>query len=101
MLGVALAPLNDEIRERLKIPASVRSGVVVARVQSGGVAERAGIAVGDVIQRVGQTVVNSPADVNRAKDALLKGQTGETKSIAVYVVKRSGEGGFVVLQIGE
>lgn len=100
-LGVALAPLNEEMRDRYKIPATVRNGVVVARVQSGGVAERAGITVGDVIQRVGQTPVNAPADVDRAKDALLKGQTGETKSVALYVVKRGGEGGFIVLQIGD
>ncbi|MBC7805722.1 MAG: trypsin-like peptidase domain-containing protein [Akkermansiaceae bacterium] len=105
MLGVALAPLDDKTRATFNIPATVRSGVVVARVQSGGVAERAGIAVGDVIQRVGQTVVNVPADVDRAKDAILKGQTADAKSVAMYVVKRNGEGGveggFIVLQIGE
>ena len=75
--------------------------MVVGRVVSGSPAERAGIEVGDVIQRVGQTPVNAPADVDRAKDALLKGQTGESKSVALYVVKRSGEGGFIVLQISE
>ncbi len=100
-LGVSLAPLSTATRERYELPATIRSGVVVTRVQAGGVAARAGITAGDVVQRVGQTVVSTPADVERAKDALLKSQTGETKSVALYVVKRNGEGGFVVLQIGE
>ncbi|MBC8138501.1 MAG: trypsin-like peptidase domain-containing protein [Fibrella sp.] len=100
-LGLALESLTDDARGRFKIPATVRGGVVVTRVQDGGVAARAGIAVGDVIQRVGQTVTNTPAEVDRAKDALLKEQTGDTKSVALYIVRRNGEGGFVVLQIGE
>ncbi|MBC8142203.1 MAG: trypsin-like peptidase domain-containing protein [Armatimonadetes bacterium] len=100
-LGVSLTPLSEQSRRALRIPETVRAGVVVARVVDNSPAARAGINVGDVITRVGQTAVTTVAEVERAKDALLKSQTGNGKSVAVYVTRPNGNNGYVVVQIGE
>ena len=99
-LGVVLEPLTPENRTRANVPATVKSGVLITAVQPGSPAARAGIEAGSVITRVGQTPVNSREEVNRAKEALLKGQTGD-RSVALYVVPAEGLAGFVVVTIGE
>ncbi len=100
-LGVSLTPLNGQSRRALRIPETVRAGVAVARVAENSPAARAGINAGDVITRVGQAVVSTVSEAERAKDTLLKAQTGDNKSVAVYVIRPSGNNGFVVLTISE
>ena len=55
---------------------------------------------GDIIQRVGQETVTTPAQVTNAKDRLLKAQTDDNKSVALYVLK-GDEGGYIVIPVGE
>jgi len=59
-LGMTLQPVTDVMRRQLKLP---RAGAVVGNVAAGGPAARAGLQVGDLIRRVGETTVRRPADV--------------------------------------
>ena len=56
-MGAQVAPLPDEQRAQLKLPAD--QGIVVMRVDAGSSAETAGLKTGDVILKVGDTLVNS------------------------------------------
>jgi serine protease Do len=61
-LGVALAPMTDELRQRFEVPMDVE-GALVLEVESGSLAEREGIRPGDVIVQAGGKPVSKPADV--------------------------------------
>ncbi len=66
-LGVALAPLNRDMRQQLGLPQDAH-GVVVSDVEAGSPADQAGIRPGDVIQAVGSQQVDTP----KAAVALVK-----------------------------
>lgn len=51
-LGAALAPVTDDLREFMGLPAGVR-GALVLEAKEGGAAARAGLKKGDVIVRLG------------------------------------------------
>lgn len=59
-IGMTLMPLDATIRQRLKVPDSVKTGVVVSDVETNGKAYDAGIRSGDVIVELGGTLVTSP-----------------------------------------
>ena len=61
-LGVYLSELTPEIRQRFRIGRETE-GVLVAGVERGSPAAKAGITAGQVINMVGQTPVRSPQDV--------------------------------------
>jgi serine protease Do len=64
-LGLQLAPLEPELRDRLGLGSDV-TGVVVAGVQPGSVAAERGLRTGDVIMRVGRQEVSRPQEVVQA-----------------------------------
>lgn len=62
MIGVSLVNLNDRYslyRYRINVTSNVGNGVVVASVQNGGAAEKAGLKIGDVITKLGGKEVDS------------------------------------------
>jgi serine protease Do len=61
-LGIQLASLTPDTRKRFNV-AKESSGVLVASVESGSPASRAGIRPGYVINMVGQKTVDTPDDV--------------------------------------
>ena len=65
------------------------SGVVVSGVQANSRAARAGLRPGDIIRRVGKTVVNNLADYRAA----LKGRDD-----LAFLVERNGRTGFVLIE---
>jgi len=91
-LGIHLAELTPEARERYGIPKE-SVGVLVAGVEPGSPASEAGIRAGSVIQMVGQEPVESPDEVvakvreaakrDRPAVLLLIQQRGETRFVAV------------------
>jgi serine protease Do len=90
-VGLALAPLNGDMRSQLDVPNGTR-GAVVAQVRPGSPAEQAGIRQGDVIVGVGAHAVHSPQDaVNAIHDAL----HGD-KSVALRIM-RDGQTAFVAV----
>ncbi len=64
-VGMKLQTLTPEIAQQLNLDGDV-SGVVVTNITPGGVAERAGLRVGDVITRVGRQAVSNVTDFNGA-----------------------------------
>jgi serine protease Do len=89
-LGLSLAPLSPELRERLEAPDSLR-GAVVQGVQPGSPAEQAGLRPGDVVVSVGKQKVASPAEAARAIRAALD---NKDRAVALRVV-RNGQQIFV------
>lgn len=66
-LGLALAPMSPEARAQFGIDEEA-TGVVVADVAPGSVAEQSGLEPGDVITQVGREKVTEPADITTAID---------------------------------
>lgn len=76
-LGVMVMGLTPELRRFFGVVSN--RGVLIARVEPGSAASRAGIQVGDVLVRVGQTSVSSGDDVIQA----LAAQQGARTRIVV------------------
>jgi len=55
--GVFLSALTDEFRDAYGIPSDI-DGIIVLSVESGGLADSAGLSQGDVITGIGRTLVN-------------------------------------------
>lgn len=62
-LGVAVAPARVARRLRQAVGLPDRDGLLVREVLAGSVAERAGLSVGDLIVRVGETAVTNPDEL--------------------------------------
>jgi len=94
-LGMALASVTPELRERFEFGENTE-GVVVTDVDQSGPAAEKGIRPGDLIVEVGQEEVKTPADiaakVKKAQDAKRK--------LVLLLVERQGEMRFVALRIG-
>ncbi len=71
--GWHLAPIDDGARQTFGLPRST-TGLVVARVDSGGPAADAGLAAGDVVVQIQQDKVTNTGDVARAIAAARKEQ---------------------------
>ena len=92
-LGIQLAELTAEARERYGI-SKESAGVLVAGVEGGSPASRAGIRVGSVIQMVGQEPVQSPEQVvDKVKEA-----ASQERSAVLLLVEHRGEKRFVAVE---
>jgi len=92
-LGVYLSELTPEARQQYRIGKETE-GVLVAGVQQGSPAEKAGIEAGQVINMVGQQPVKSPQDViSQVKQA-----AAEKKSSVLLMVVQNGMQRFVAVK---
>jgi len=91
-IGVALAPLSPELKGRLDLPRDAK-GVVVAGVESGSPAARAGLRKGDVITDVGSQAVSSAEDAAKAIRA-----SGKSEAVALRIM-REGKPMFVAVPL--
>jgi S1-C subfamily serine protease len=93
-----VTPLTPDLARRYGITAV--SGVVIAEVVSGSAAASAGLRSGDVIERVGQTPVSTPQELQSAVAGILSKQTGKDrdKRVALYV-NRGGQRQFVIVNV--
>jgi serine protease Do len=80
VLGVEAESLSTQLAEFF----GVKEGVLVRSVAKGSAAEKAGIKAGDVITKVDETVVKSPAEVTRA----LRDKEKTTHSVAIVREKK-------------
>ncbi|HLY55674.1 MAG TPA: PDZ domain-containing protein, partial [Stellaceae bacterium] len=71
-LGVSLAPLTPDARQRLGL-GDAATGVLIARVAQNSPAAMAGLRAGDIIERVDGAPVNDPAQAKQAIDAAKSG----------------------------
>ncbi|MES2539282.1 MAG: Do family serine endopeptidase [Pseudomonadota bacterium] len=93
-LGLTLAPLDDEMRERLGLEAAAE-GLLVTAVDQASEAFTKGLAEGDLITEAGQQKVVRLQDLeDRVKEAKDAGR----KSI-LLLVRRGGDPRFVALSI--
>ncbi len=91
-LGLALAQLNDENRDRYGLEKET-DGVVIVDVNPDGNAAKKGLREGDVIKRVGQSAVTTPDDVQNAVSANRKAQ----KKSVLLLVERENNTRYVVV----
>ena len=92
-LGVYLSELTPEVRQRYRIGKDTE-GVLVAGVQQGSPAEKAGIKEGQVINMVGQEAVKSPEDViSQVKQA-----AAEKKPSVLLMMQHNGMQRFVAVK---
>jgi serine protease Do len=89
-IGLALAPLSPELRDRLDVPDGTK-GAVIRGVEPGSPAEMAGLQPGDVIVSVDRQSVGSPAE---AVKAIRGAMDGKSASLALRVL-RHGTPAFV------
>jgi serine protease Do len=87
-LGLALAPLSPETRDRFGVPEGT-TGVVVAEVRPGSPAEQAGLRPGDVVQSVGNRRVTSPREAVNAMHA--------AQGPVALRILRDGQSSFVAI----
>lgn len=83
-LGVTVRTLNQEMADRLDVPAS--KGVIVQDVKSGSFAEDVGLSRGDIILEVNKQTVDNEEQFNRASATLKSGQD------VVFLVRQRGAG---------
>jgi serine protease Do len=94
-LGLALAAITPELRQKFDIDENVTQGVIVTAVDDSGPAAEKGVKPGDIVVEVGQEEVKTPADV-QAK--VQKAKQANRKSI-LFLVDRQGEMRFIALRI--
>jgi S1-C subfamily serine protease len=86
MLGVQIAPLNDEMREKfnLDVDESVQ-GVVLAAVGPGSPAEAAGLEAGDIITALNGAAVSDP------QTFVQRSSRGRAGDVLTFQVLRGGK----------
>ena len=96
-LGLSLATITDELRDRYELPADT-TGVVVTGVMQDSPAAEKGITAGDVIIEIGQERVMSPSQIG-AKVA--EAQSAGRRSVLLLVEQggRRGQPAFMALRI--
>jgi serine protease Do len=70
-VGIEIAPLTDELRERYRIGASIE-GVIITEVKPDSPAAQKNVKAGDVIVEVTQEKVKQPQDVMARLQAVKK-----------------------------
>ena len=94
-LGVMLAPISPELRQKFDIDQNASAGVVVTEVDQNGPAAEKGVKPGDIIVEVGQEEVKTPADIKAKVD---KARQAGRRSV-LLLVDRQGEMRFIALRI--
>ncbi len=97
LLGMTLAPLSDDLRQRFNIPSGA-AGAVVTEVDPDGPAAEKNIEAGDVISEAGEREVTGPGDIEgRVRELQQEGRG----SILLLVRKtaRDGDPHFVALRL--
>jgi serine protease Do len=85
-LGIGIAPSWVANRMRRAVGLPEREGVLVREVESGSAADRAGVAVGDLIVAAGAREIREPDDIY---DAL--GDAGQASSLTLRIVRGADE----------
>jgi serine protease Do len=93
-LGATLAPVTPATRQMFNLDDSEK-GVVVADLDSDGPLADQGIRPGDVIKRVSDSAVASPADVKRLADKAKENK----ENVLLMLVDRQGRSLFIAVKL--
>lgn len=93
-LGLSLAPLNPEYRQRLGLPEN-SEGVVIVDVRRNSPAAREGLRAGDVIKRVGNKKVSTPQEVVEALE-----RQSDRKAV-LLLISRQGNDRFIAVPLNK
>ncbi len=94
-LGISLQALTPEIRQQLRLPATV-TGVVVSGVNASSDAAEEGLRRGDIIVSVNQQPVTTP---QQAADAVAAARKAGRDSVLLFVQRGNNPGRFVGVKI--
>ena len=95
LIGLGLAPIDDELRKKHGLDAKTK-GVVVTEVDPQSPAAKRGVKVGDVIVEAGQDAVSSVADVAAGIDKVRK---SGRKAVLLRLESAKGEMRFLAVPI--
>ena len=95
LIGLVLAPLNDELREKHGIGKDVK-GVIVLEVDPASPAAEKGVKVGDVIVEVAQEAVSSLDDIAKSVDKVKK---AGRKAVLLRLEDGKGDLRFVAVPV--
>jgi serine protease Do len=94
-LGLALGPLDNNVRAQINYPSADGSGAVVVQIPPNGPAAKSDLSPGDVIQKINDKDVTAPTDIIN----LVKGmKPGQTVRLQVW---SAGTKKLVILTLGE
>jgi serine protease Do len=95
-LGATLAPVNDMTRQQFGLSDNAK-GVVIADLEEDSALAEQGVRPGDVIERVNDRKIASPADVAKA----LQEAQADKRSVAVMLIESDGNDRFIAVQISQ
>ena len=93
-LGLKIAPISNELRERFNLKPEQR-GVVIVEVASGSTAAERELRAGDVIVEVQQQRVNTPAEVQEQIERLRR----QNRTVGLFAVESAAGQRFVPLRL--
>ena len=93
-LGLALSPLNDELRKQYSVKEDTQ-GVIITDIDPASEAAGRGVRVGDVIKKVGPKNVSTIDEIDEAIKLTLKGG----KASLLLLLEREGQVLFVAIPI--
>jgi len=94
ILGMTLAPITDEMKQKLDLPSDAE-GLVVGKVDPASEAFAKGLRDGDIVTEAGQQKVVRLQDL---EDRIAEASEAGRKSI-LLLVRRAGDPRFVALSI--
>ncbi len=94
-LGLRLAPLSQQTRQRYHVPKDVQ-GVVVTSIANSSPLNEIGIQAGDVIQQIDQKTITTPEEAV-AEITAARGDKGGKKPV-VFLINRHGTKQFIALK---
>ena len=95
-MGLGLASLTPEARKTFNLNEAA-TGVLITKVDPNSDAADKGLQPGDVVQKVGNKLVRTPADV---QSGVAEAQKGGRKSVLLLVASAQGGSRFVAVDIG-
>ena len=95
VLGLTLAPIDDDVRAEYEIEDSVE-GVVVTNVEQGSAAEEKSIEVGDVIVEINQEAIENAED---ASERVAELREDGRRNALLMLSSKTGELRFVTVRI--
>jgi len=94
--GLGLSSLTPEAKKAFNIGDGVSSGVVITKVDPDSDAADKGLQPGDVVLKIGNRAVKTPADF---QSGIAEAQKGGRKSVLLLVAHGQGGTGFVAIDI--